>query len=895
MSYSKIYRGEFANALADGNDQPVEQIVRIDISDTSKGTVGGTIQGNVIIMSGPALNTSPIALAPGASLADRTVNWQTYADFFFVGMRLRVTGTSASDGDYYIATILEFTPTAVVDDAGSLDITLTGSAPGTSLGEHDITFENITTPEIIPLEMDGDPLRIATIDDEEDKFTPIRGKQAEIKINTNSAIDIDTFCEADDETFYVEIFVDDKIIFRGYLIIPDMEQNFMPDPNIFKLAAVDNLGTLKSQELVDLDGNYPIGKFKLIDYISWALKKTGVIQNINVVNNLKHGSGTFTTEASFSSAGHSFALNASFANKIYKGQKLTISGTANNNGVFTVVDSALFTGLYIVVVHESVTDESGGTATFSDNSSAAHFYETVYLDAKTFEKQIGLGEDFYTVIRKILLEDSVLFQSKGEWYIIRIDEFEDFSGIFQMDVSVFNSNGEFQTHDLKTFAKSVGISEIETFYNEDTVIIPDRAHRFIKETFKYNTPLETICNSDFSRGDFIEDVDPTSDEQADGAITAKTFELDDWILMRGYPEAPGSPIANDSTVFIKRLYNVVDYEDSRFIVMTPPSAPNEASPYILSCALPVKKLDRFESSVNFRFPSNPTFNFFAPIFQFALKGIDGSWWLLTISDSDIDLGSDAAGPRWVDTNGWTVNSSLGDYHLITSGTGATDFTKNQLLSYDFRKVPPIPIDGKLYILLHGLNISDEDSTDNIDVYYSSLSFTYYPFINGSYQKYTGQYHKISQDTKNKATRDNEVFMSDSPRILFKGSMLIFNGSDYVLSSFFTDHNHSIGRPYGEIQAYAVWNQYRKSARNFDGNVDFLESETEMDSQYDGIDLLHKIDLTDIDRNTANRYFMILHYEQDFNMLAMKAYIASLYRTDLGKVYTDTHEFKYITE
>ncbi len=893
MSYSKIYRGEFKNALQ-VNYAPVDQTIRIDISDTSSGSDGETIVGNIIIIGSSALSVAPAAISPPASLGVRTALWQTFADFFTAGKTIRITGSAISDGDYIIVAPVDlFPPTNVVsDDPGSLTMLINHPAPLHS-GDEGVTFESIIETVIIPLEMDGDPLHIQVIDDDEDKFTPVRGKRAITRIHTRADIDVDTFCEGDDERFLKEVYVDDKIIFRGFLIIPDMEQEFLPDPNVLVLSATDNLGILKDQAMVDDDGNYPIGKFKLSQFIAWALKRTGIIQNINVVNNLKHGSGSLVSDAIFgiddNGNNNIFTPATDF---FYENQKIRVTGSASNDGEYTVIGS----GLVIVqdtIVNESVVTETVDGILFEDITSETHFYDTVFLDAKTFEKQIGLGEDFYTMLRKILGEDSVLFQAKGEWYIIRIDEIEDFEGIFQMGVAVFNSDGEYQSHALKTFSKAIGIDERSTLYNDDPVLIPDRAYKFVKETYKYDTPAEIICNVDFSRGDFVEDLTPTDPEKTDGATTAKRFELDGWTLMRGYPEAPGSPIANDSEAYIKRLYNVVDYESGRFSVITSPSTVNIATPYILSCPMPVKKQDRFESSANFKFPTNSTSGGgSAPMFQFALKGKDGSWWLLTISEDDGGSDTDPAAPKWVNTLGWTVSTSLADYQL--NFAVGIDFTKWQFISYDFNKVPPIPTDGNLYILLHGLHFSSGSSYDK-DVHWSNLSFTYYPFINGSYQKYTGQYHQVSQNNKNKAARDNQVYMSDSPRVLYKGAMLLSLGTDFVITTFFTDHNHTIPKPYGEIQAYAVWNQYKNSGRNFDVNVDMLYSDDEEDSEYGGIDLLHKIDMTDIDKSTINRYFIMLHYEQDFNLLAMKCFIASLFRTDLGKVYTDPHEFKYIIE
>lgn len=881
MSYLKIYRGEFDNVLADADNNPINQRVRIDINDT---TAGSAEESSVIAKYTSSTNFL-IVESDGHQTYDELVA------FFFNGQRLRLTDSDSLDGDYIVSDVSLTPPTDIT--TGKVTFIINAASPPGSTNAEGVTFTNLPgDPVIIPLELDGDPLHITTIDDNEDKFTTVKSKQAKIKVQTNDVIDTDTFCEVDDEHFLVETFVDDLITFRGFLTIPDIQQEFLPNPNILELAATDNLGILKNQEMVNDDGVYPLGKYRIAQFLSWALKQTGIIRNLNVVNNIKHGSGQLVSDVIFNIDGSNFQILTPATDFFYTDQKVRITGTASNDGEYTVKGSGLLL-VQITLVNEAVVAETASGILFEDISSEGHFYDIVYLDAKTFEKQIGLGEDFYTLITKILGEDSVLFQCKGEWWIIRIDEIEKFEGIFQMDVATFNSDGEYQSNALRSFTKAIGIDETMCLYNDDTVVIPDRAYKFVKETYKYETPSEIICNIDFSRGDETGNLTPTAEEIADGALTAKKFNLDDWTLMRGNPEAPGSPIASDSETYIKRLFNVVDYESGRFVVITSPSTVNIATPYILSCPMPVKKLDRFESSANFKFPTNSTSGGGGtPMFRFAVKGKDGSWWLLTISDDDNGFDTDPAAPKWVNTLGWTVSTSLGDYNL--NFEVGTDFTQWQFISYDFKKVPPVPIDGNLYIMLHGLHFNSGSSYDK-DVHWSNLSFTYYPFINGSYQKYTGQYHQVSQDTKNKATRDNEVFISDSPRILFKGALLLFNGVEFILTTFFTDHNHPTPRPYGELQAYAVWNQYRNSARNFDSNVDFLDSDTTETAVYDGIDLIHKVDMADVNKNTINRIFMILHFDQDYNLLTMKCFIASLFRTDIGKVYTDPHVFKYITD
>ena len=45
------------------------------------------------------------------------------------------------------------------------------------------------------------------------------------------------------------------------------------------------------------------------------------------------------------------------------------------------------------------------------------------------------------------------------------------------------------------------------------------------------------------------------------------------------------------------------------------------------------------------------------------------------------------------------------------------------------------------------------------------------YVNGSYQKYSGQAHTSEQTVDNKATRENQVYVSDAPKRAMKGCMI----------------------------------------------------------------------------------------------------------------------------
>ena len=57
------------------------------------------------------------------------------------------------------------------------------------------------------IELSATPVLMEVIDNDEDKYTPIRSKQLTIQLHTSTEIDISTFSEGGDNRYYVEFAV----------------------------------------------------------------------------------------------------------------------------------------------------------------------------------------------------------------------------------------------------------------------------------------------------------------------------------------------------------------------------------------------------------------------------------------------------------------------------------------------------------------------------------------------------------------------------------------------------------------------------------------------------------------------------------------------------------------
>lgn len=732
--------------------------------------------------------------------------------------------------------------------------------------------------EIIEIDLADRPSVVSVIDNDEDKFTPIRSKQAEIRLHTSNTIDITTFASGSDTQFYVEIAVNDtaNVIFKGWLSVSDLQQEFQPHPNVLVLTATDGLGFLKDIPLVDYNGDEFSDENKIIEYIAGALRQTGLDLSIVAEMNIREADyQPFTDDVFFEASPNRIYFTP--GPLFYVGQKVRITGSVSNDGIYTI--NTVSNNLGILYVDETIVTES--TVNCTVEYYDAHFYNSIFLDAKTFEgDEVGEFEDCYTVLEKILTENATLYQQNGKWYIKRPDEIDSQNNIRCQ----FDSDGTFNSYLTETsIYKEIGRDESKytmAFMNADAVIIPQRAHYSVRHDYNYETPKEVPCNINFSRGDY----------QSDASATEKIYALDCWTLREGVPGYYGT--VDGTTATIHRIFDDNDYETERYIVLTPrtsfeSSSINDAT-YIESQPIYIQEKDKFTASVDWRLnlgvaSGSGQFR----IFRCVLLGDDGSWWI---------LGEDTVGDgnhKWFNTTGWTVNTAKGE-----TGVDFTNGDEEEFTSVSW-SAPPAPVTGKLYLWLNQFN-QDNSSNDDKEIWFNNLQFEYLAYINGSYSQFsTGQYH-ISEQTTGSAKREKEVFISDSPKRLFKGALLKYNGSKFVLTEGFynaavfptgvpsSDYIH----PFGEIQNQDVWNQYNRLFWAVEGTIDGLDTDTTFESLPNLPDLHHFYYLRDSSNVTNNKKFMLLHYEQDHDGCEWSCYFVEAYDSTQTKRYTG-HTFKYI--
>jgi hypothetical protein len=371
------------------------------------------------------------------------------------------------------------------------------------------------------------------------------------------------------------------------------------------------------------------------------------------------------------------------------------------------------------------------------------------------------------------------------------------------------------------------------------------------------------------------------------------YNITDWVALVGASGVPGTGSASTTNNYIRRLFSDINktYEVERYVVIEHTLAGGTF--FLKSNKIPVSKNDKFDISVDSKFsqdvfPSSGFYRF--ETIQVRLYGKDGTFWTLH-GGTSVDQ-----------TLVWRITSasfSSNNRYLVIEGNFTEDMTEWKTSSFitdskDANPCPQIPVDGYLEILL----IHDQNSSYQTDRYFSNLRFTYIPFINGSYSKYTAQTNTVSQTGNYSNILQNQIYISESLKKLFKGALLRKVGADYELAGKFYDGQAfpsgvpSSGylHPFGYQLAFSVWQYYRRHMGSIDGDMVGLK----LASPATVPDLQKVYLFSNPNPHVDNKYFALLHYDQDYDTQIWRAYFMEILDTTIGYVFTDTYEFKYLT-
>jgi len=86
----------------------------------------------------------------------------------------------------------------------------------------------ISLAQLVDLDPAGDPLHLKTIDNDEDKYTPIKAKQVVIKFLSDANYNMSIFADGPEDRFKVTVYIESQIIFFGFSTPDDLSEDFLP-------------------------------------------------------------------------------------------------------------------------------------------------------------------------------------------------------------------------------------------------------------------------------------------------------------------------------------------------------------------------------------------------------------------------------------------------------------------------------------------------------------------------------------------------------------------------------------------------------------------------------------------------------------------------------------------
>jgi hypothetical protein len=482
------------------------------------------------------------------------------------------------------------------------------------------------------------------------------------------------------------------------------------------------------------------------------------------------------------------------------------------NTVISYIAGALHkTGLDLNILLLCNIYEQSMTDRFTD--PAADAFNQAKLDYRTFQKDAVTFVDCYAALELILREHFSIYQWNGKWAILRIAEMQDIPG-----PKIWHTEYDYTGTALLGEQYEFGPCQV----GKDAVLHPINRTNFIssrfaiksaKHTYNYDVWPEIPKNNKFERGSLLFPIfgnvfakDANGNDTPDQIGTYQGYDIDDWTkgdFTSGSPSAiTNLPALGAPTGSYARLsYNNAGNEFDRIVAITHPGGVNKAI-WLQSEGLKVKQGDRVNFSTEFALSYNSTF-----------PGGDA----IVIGIASVYI-IDGNGDKWA----WRYRPTLnnienlwlkvgGTVHTISARFEDGNATKN--FTTVSAESPTIPVSGTMYVVLVNSN-QDSLATPPYVAYFKKFNFEYKPFIAGGFLPVQGDYWFTSQNQDIDDVVDEQVYLSDSEREVFKGALL---RSDNELTTTWHRLNVAEERQYKELLNLGRYNHAYRRMWRIDGD------------------------------------------------------------------------------
>ena len=505
----------------------------------------------------------------------------------------------------------------------------------------------------------------------------------------------------------------------------------------------------------------------------------------------------------------------------------------------TSISNTLNRGLRVVnnLFYETMTDK--------DVDDTATCLDQMYISNATFQKTLTTFDDYQTILEKINTSfNQTIFQYNGAAYLMRMSEFltypANLPGIqyqpFNVVAPVFATN--------ESYLANIGIDE------DIKPIMPEmlrqvvRPYKKFQIDFKYDYPVEIICNESQLRGALV---------SSDASL--RTYEIDCWTM---YTWITRATAAGSSKYRLQPLSNGKILDDYTKIYS---NVENEN--YLVSEGIILSEGNLFEIDFQYSrfFASTSGYRELTALLvtfetyggaKYTLNGFTGKW---VISNSSYGINVQNCKATYedgVDTNQWTT--------LNFSAEG-------------------VPADGVMY-----LNFKNDNA-------YSGLTYLKeikVKITTGLRLDVTGDYdlYTKSEDIKNNLRL--QTFLDDGENRYWKG--VIFS-PDNVLTgdNWYRMQYQSESFTFKREKAIAHWLLNRRYRQLITGNFYGLTWE----SSERVIGLMNRFIFTD---DAPTKQFMIVNLQEiDFVSCQWKATLIETYDSTIDTSFTDypPHSFDFL--
>jgi hypothetical protein len=402
----------------------------------------------------------------------------------------------------------------------------------------------------------------------------------------------------------------------------------------------------------------------------------------------------------------------------------------------------------------------------------------------------------------------------------------------------------------------------------------------VRLTYKFENPIEILCNQALQRGDFVADLADEVDEDGN-TLTVKSFTPECWEYLKTVP--PGT---QDSDGFLKvRYLNGIEVE--RYLHAEPTVA-DTFYYWRNTDKIDIGLFDKVSLNMSVRYGDDVSGvgYFLRTQAQIRLTADDGTFWSCHVSAP----GTLAAEPGkfWEQApdGTWTT---LQAFLVWEDNADFVDFSQWNQLTFD---CPPAPRSGKIEVILVnsvGPNARTKD--------FSSLQFIYTPYIDGSYNVFDSQSDISTRDGVYFTSIEDEVFIGNAPRPLLKGALLKKDGDNFPLAESFYEGQQfgsGVGHlfPYGELRVRAYHNQFRNGDETYRLVAQGLsEGAVDTNGEDDHQDLIHRYFNRDIEPSTNVKCFQLVNQDVDLRNCEWTGTLIKNFDLDIGFV-DDTYTFEY---